>query len=541
MRLSARGREDCALPADGEDDDDESCLVPVVPGASEGTTSDLLGSLQKNGAMPLEQALRAADASGVQHRRIAYVVLVATLSGGCSGATSPFILGPLSQQLSMSTLASGSLASSVFVGMWIGSFVGGILSDAFGPGRAMMVGVGLQAVGSVLPALFLPSSVAVFLVVLCRIIVGLGIVLCYQGGNTYLAEWLPTEVRGKYMSLLHFTISVGGLLTTALATVVPQENWQLLVLLNSIPTLAVLLFARFVSRYESPRWQLLNGRERQCLDMLRRVQAASGSTSGAKSPPLPTRLCLTVDNGSNASEGGESTRSGNDDNSTNASAPGRTAGEPARRSGMGLRDRLRQMSQGSMWRLLLVGTLVAFSLNFGSKGLETWSGVYVEKLGLPHLSRSIYFATLTGKVIGDFLNIKASEWVGRIRMLQYAFWTAGVALFCFVYTSSAPVLLMLACIVGIATDILWCCIYMYLTEIFPTSVRSTAFGLAMGIGRSGGVVSSGIGGAFESIRSPFQLYALSFLAGGLLVSLFTVETAHRPLADTVSGSKREDP
>ena len=73
----------------------------------------------------------------------------------------------------------------------------------------------------------------------------------------------------------------------------------------------------------------------------------------------------------------------------------------------------------------------------------------------------------------------------------------------------------------------------YLTEIFPTSVRSTAFGLAMGLGRSGGVLSSGIGNAFESMKTPFQLYAASLVVGGVLVSLFSVETAHRPLADTM--------
>eukprot|EP00966_Prymnesium_polylepis_P244962 5666226-Prymnesium_polylepis.2 len=37
-------------------------------------------------------------------------------------------------------------------------------------------------------------------------------------------------------------------------------------------------------------------------------------------------------------------------------------------------------------------------------------------------------------------------------------------------------------------------------EAFPTSIRSTAFGLAMGVGRSGGVASSALGGALGSDR-----------------------------------------
>ena len=74
----------------------------------------------------------------------------------------------------------------------------------------------------------------------------------------------------------------------------------------------------------------------------------------------------------------------------------------------------------------------------------------------------------------------------------------------------------------------------YLTEAFPTSVRSTAFGLAMGLGRSGGVLGAALGGAISDIQTAFLLYAGSFAAGALLVSLFTLETSRKTLADAVA-------
>jgi len=274
----------------------------------------------------------------------------------------------------------------------------------------------------------------------------------------------------------------------------------------------VVCATKFILRHESPRWQLLHGRERQCLDMLHRIQKSGLPTPDSAVDSLPQRLCISVDQGDDGEPGDDSTASSKK---------------------LTFRDRCKQLSHPSLWKLHLVGTSVAFCLNFGAKGLETWSGIYVERIGLPHLSRGIYFTTLTGKVVGDFLNIYASEAVGRIRLLQVAFFVSGISLFLFVISSTSVMLLSLSFICGIGTDILWCCIYMYLTEIYPTSVRSTAFGLAMGLGRSGGVVSSGMGDAFSSIQIPFRLYALSFIIGGVLVSMFTVETAHRPLSDTI--------
>ena len=53
-----------------------------------------------------------------------------------------------------------------------------------------------------------------------------------------------------------------------------------------------------------------------------------------------------------------------------------------------------------MWRLHATGALLSFGLNFGSKGSEIWVGVLVGELGQPQLKRSIYFATISGKIAG---------------------------------------------------------------------------------------------------------------------------------------------
>ena len=198
------------------------------------------------------------------------------------------------------------------------------------------------------------------------------------------------------------------------------------------------------------------------------------------------------------------------------------------------RGRMRQLCHGSLWRLHAVGSLVALALNFGQKGIEIHGVEYMEHLGLHGIARSIYFSTMLGKIAGDVLVMRLRERVGSLRMLKLAFCAAALLVLSFVPLTSPHLLFALAFGLGLSTDVLWCNIYMYLTEAFPTSVRSTAFGLAMGIGRAGGVLGAALGGATSDIQTAFLLYAASFCAGALLVTLFTFETSQRALADAVA-------
>jgi len=160
-------------------------------------------------------------------------------------------------------------------------------------------------------------------------------------------------------------------------------------------------------------------------------------------------------------------------------------------------------------------------------------GVYVERLGLRHISRSIYFFSLGGKVLGDLVNVKLSERLGRIRTLQLCFISSSALLFCFLAASSAPSLLLLAAAQNFFVDIIWCNMYTYLAEAFPTSVRSSAFGISMGVGRSGAVVSTALGGVLPALEVAFALYGGAFFLGGLLCLCFKLETSGRSLADVV--------
>ena len=408
-------------------------------------------------------------------------------------------------------------------------------------------------------------------IVFARFVVGLGVVGCYQAGNTYVAESAPATVRGYYMALLHVTIAIGGLCSVALAVALPPQQWRLLLLLNALPSVAGLaLVAPFVVRHESPRWLLVSGRERECRALLLRVHAASrrqglATSSGQHTQQqhtlpaltLPARIALHVElNGEGEARrlsrlGRRPRCRGDASTGVAMEQPGgavaareartvdgkREQGKEQREQAVAMRSwrgRMRQLCHSRLRRLHAVGSMVAFALNFGQKGIEIHGVEYMEHLGLNGISRSIYFSSMLGKIAGDVLVMRLRDRVGSLRMLKSAFCSAALLVLSFVHVTSPPLLFLLSFGLGLSTDVLWCNIYIYLTEAFPTSVRSTAFGLAMGIGRGGGVLGAALGGAIANIHTAFLLYAGSFCAGALLVTLFTVETSQRALADAVA-------
>ncbi|KAL3931243.1 MAG: hypothetical protein SGPRY_001203 [Prymnesium sp.] len=453
--------------------------------------------------LSIDEALAAADANGWFHRSVCVAVLLACFCGGMGGGVAPFLLSPVAAEADFSPWELAWLACSQFVGMWVGSLAGGLLCDACGPGRTMASSLPPLAAGSLLPLLqalplslsqLSPSSplsllspfsrVSPFLLLLIggRLCVGASIVICFQAANTYVAETCPTPLRGLYMSLLHIGIATGGLASCALALTLPAEQWRLLLFFNAIPTLlAASPLLLFACRRESPR--------------------EVGNLHAGK------RKAEVV----------------------------------------GFVSRLRTLLHSSLRRNLGLGMVVAFMLvrnephtplpspfNFGHKGAEAWTASYIERLNQPQLARLSGMATMLGKVAGDLISShRISANLGRIRMLRWSFVACAGLLLLFVRLSSAILVTCIMFAFGLFSDIIWCNIYMLLAELFPTSIRSSAFGIVLCIGRSGGVFSSALGGLVPDMKALFCLFAASFACGGLMVGLLPDDTSRLPLPDTL--------
>ena len=117
-------------------------------------------------------------------------VLLATFCGGMAGGVSPFLLTPVKEEIQLTALQNSLFASSTFIGMWAGSFLGGVASDACGPGRTMVAALGTMLLGGGAPSL-LASATAI---VVARIVVGIGMTCPPIGLNVFVVASLARDV-----------------------------------------------------------------------------------------------------------------------------------------------------------------------------------------------------------------------------------------------------------------------------------------------------------------------------------------------------------
>ena len=223
------------------------------------------------------------------------VTLVATLGGLLFGFDMAVISGVLpfvKQQFNLSPAAEGWFVSSALVGCIIGVAFAGELSDRFGRKKLLM----LSALLFLCSAIGTAGSADYTLLILARIMGGMGVGVASIVAPLYISEIAPATIRGRLVTFYQLAITAGilvayltnaGLLSLSLTYqhqslgelldyIVIQEVWRAMLGLGAIPSLLFLIGLCFVP--ESPRWLIYQGREQEGINILTRI---SGSVSAA--------------------------------------------------------------------------------------------------------------------------------------------------------------------------------------------------------------------------------------------------------------------
>ncbi|MUN29555.1 MFS transporter [Sulfuracidifex metallicus] len=163
-----------------------------------------------------------------------------------------FAMPAIDQQFHLGSSLSLFIALSVgLIGYAIGSYVVGTISDYYGRFRAMILTMGLTALGSFGDAAsFNVPELAIF-----RFITGLGLGADLNLVSTYLSELSPPNIRGK-ITVYSFILGILGQAITpfiALSLVpVYYDGWRYLFAIGGI--IAVVALALRFELPESPRW-----------------------------------------------------------------------------------------------------------------------------------------------------------------------------------------------------------------------------------------------------------------------------------------------
>jgi MFS family permease len=172
---------------------------------------------------------------------------------------------------------------------------------------------------------------------------------------------------------------------------------------------------------------------------------------------------------------------------------------------------------------------------------------YFSKIGMSSVADDLYMWGAFGKMGGCIFCTFFIEYFSRRRLLGSLWILASMATFAAVtqhggeeivhgyYIDFTKDMVVVALFVaeGFFEEASWGCIYCYSVEVYPSSMRSTGSGAAMGFGRLGGIIATLIGRKVmqEDPRLPFYFVSFAFIMAAISVSVSKVETQGTKLAD----------
>ncbi|MDT0678329.1 sugar porter family MFS transporter [Autumnicola musiva] len=209
------------------------------------------------------------------------ITIVSALGGLLFGYDTGVINGSqyyFSQFFDLDAGMKGWVVGSALIGCFLGAIIAGPISNGVGRKYSLVVSAilfSLSAWGSGLPE-FLPQSVS--LLVIFRLLGGLGIGIASMNAPTYIAEIAPAKIRGTLVSYYQLAIVIGFFIVflatyfigkSATEAENIQNGWRYMLWSELIPSLGFLILLFFVPR--SPRWLALKGEKSKALDVLVKI------------------------------------------------------------------------------------------------------------------------------------------------------------------------------------------------------------------------------------------------------------------------------
>src|SRR5919199_1323305 len=382
----------------------------------------------------------------------------------------------------------GLVNSAALAGSLCGSLVLGRLADRIGRRAIFQYAILWYAVFTALTSLaWGPWSVMTL-----RFLAGLGLGGLLVVDPSMLAEYLPPQRRGRLLVFLDFWWPVGLLIATGLSFLFlgpsfdrfGDWSWRYLFLAAAFPAFLAFIVRRTLP--ESPYFLARRGRDLEAAEVLREITGRQV-------------------------EAGE------------LSAPEETESS------------VRELAAPALRGRAATTALVWIALNVSYYGLFLWLPFVLQ--GEKHFHVDVYLL-LTLSALSQFPGYAAAIWlverIGRKPTLAAFLVLGGVSAYAFAAADTRGVYITALFFVGFFNLGAWGAVYPYTAELFPTRLRSSAFGLMEGVGKAAAIAGPYIFGhlndATGSTTWSITFVAIVMAAGGLVASVFGRETRGQKLA-----------
>jgi sugar porter (SP) family MFS transporter len=190
------------------------------------------------------------------HHSVAALATIGVVITGYNFGITAVTLVLLDQEWNLDAFELGALASSLLVGVAVGSFVAGPLSDRFGR-RYVLMSIAALFVASAFGAALSPS---LGWLLAARAATGFAIGVIGPTAALYIAEVAPASIRGRLLSFDALAFGVGAILAYCVGLLMQHDvqGWRSMFGFIALPS--AIYGLALLPLPESPRWLAAQGR-----------------------------------------------------------------------------------------------------------------------------------------------------------------------------------------------------------------------------------------------------------------------------------------
>ena len=448
------------------------------------------------------------------HTRLVMALGVAWILDGLE-ITIASNVGPdltLKSTLNMSAGAVSDIAWWYLIGEVIGALFFGRLSDRLGRRNLFMVTLGVYLIGSGLTAVTPAGGYWFIFLYATRIIAGMGIGGEYAAINSAIDEMIPAKYRGRVDLAVNGTYWAGAILGTiitlwALNHAPAGWGWRIAFLAGPVLALVIIYVRRNLP--ESPRWQIMHGKQKEAEQSIREMEDDVAATRG-ELPPVDQSQELEI-------------------------RPTDQIGYLAL-----LRVLFRHYPGRSvLGAALMITQSFLYNAIFFTYGLVLEFFFHVK----PTDTAYYFLAFAAGNLLGPLTLGKLFDTVGRRKMISGTYITAGVLL------AITAELFRNGSLTATTQTLCWSVIfffasagasagYLTVSEVFPLEVRAKAIAVFFAIAQLFGAFGShwyghliGTGQDRNSLFVGYLVGAGAMIIGGITAIIFGVNAEGKPLED----------